>query len=155
MLKGTKRDVNVPGQRKVEVRIPAGVRDGSRVRVAGEGRPGPGGGSAGDLYLRVRIRPDQRFERRDDDLLTTVSVPLTTAVLGGEIQVPTLEGSKGIKIPPGTPSGRTFRLRGLGLPTLGTKGRTGDILATLSVELPQSLTDRERELFEELRRLGR
>ena len=135
------------------MKIPPGVRDGSRVRVAGEGGRGAGG-RRGDLYLRVRVAPDPTFERKGDDLQTTLRVPLTAAVLGGEAQVPTLEGSVGIKIPPGTPAGQVFRLRGHGLPQLGTPGERGDLLATLAVELPRTLTARQRELFEELRKSG-
>jgi DnaJ-class molecular chaperone len=138
-------------QRKVEVKIPPGVREGSRVRVAGEGG---GGRKKGDLYLRVRIAPHPLFERRGDDLLATVSVPLTTAVLGGEASVPTLDGPVGIKIPPGTAAGRTFRLRSHGLPR-PSGGDRGDVLATLGVELPRELSPREKELFEELKTLGR
>jgi DnaJ-class molecular chaperone len=141
-------------QRRVEVKIPAGIREGSRVRVAGEGS-GRTGGRRGDLYLRVRIAPHPRFERRGEaDLQTTIQVPLTTAVLGGEAHVPTLDGPVGIKIPPATPVGQTFRLRGHGLPRLGGAGARGDLLATLSVELPKRLSSRQRELFEELRRNG-
>jgi len=151
VLKGTTREVRVgDGRRRVEVRIPPGVREGSRVRVAGEG--GRGRGKPGDLYLRVRIAPDPAFERRGDDLATTVHVPLTAAVLGGEAQVPTLDGSVGIKIPPETPNGQVFRLRGHGLPKQGEKGRRGDLLATLAVDLPRHLTPRQKELFEELKR---
>jgi DnaJ-class molecular chaperone len=138
-------------QRKVEVKIPAGVREGSRVRVAGEGG---GGRKKGDLYLRVRIAPHPIFERRGEDLVASVSVPLTTAVLGGEASVPTLEGPVGIKIPPGTAAGRTFRLRGHGLPR-SSGGDRADVLATLAVELPKELSKREKELFEELKTLGR
>jgi len=137
----------------VEVKIPPGVRDGSRVRVAGEGGKGAGG-RRGDLYLRVRIAPDPTFERKGDDLLTTLRAALTAAVLGGEAQVPTLEGPVGIKIPAGTPAGQVFRLRGQGLPKLGAPGERGDLLATLAVELPRTLTARQRELFEELRKSG-
>jgi curved DNA-binding protein len=154
VLLGTTREVSVGGsKRRVEVRIPAGVREGSRVRVAGEGGKGSGG-RRGDLYLRVRIAPDPTFERKGDDLQTTVRVPLTSAVLGGEAQVRTLEGPVGIKIPPGTPAGQTFRLRGHGLPKLGSPGERGDLMATLQVELPRTLTARQRELFEELQRSG-
>jgi curved DNA-binding protein len=154
VLKGTTREVSVSGsKRRVDVKIPPGVREGSRVRVAGEGGKGSGG-RRGDLYLRVRISPDPAFERKGDDLQTSVRVPLTSAVLGGEVQVRTLEGPVGIKIPPGTPAGQTFRLRGHGLPKLGHKGERGDLLATLQVELPRTLTARQRELFEELRRSG-
>jgi curved DNA-binding protein len=154
VFRGTTREVSLGGpRRRVEVKIPPGVRDGSRVRVAGEGGRG-GGGRRGDLYLRVRIAPDPTFERKGDDLQTTLRAPLTAAVLGGEAQVPTLEGSVGIKIPPGTPAGQVFRLRGQGLPRLGSPGERGDLLATLAVELPRTLTARQRELFEELRKSG-
>jgi curved DNA-binding protein len=154
VLKGTTREVSLAGsKRRVEVKIPPGVRDGSRVRVAGEGGRGAGG-RKGDLYLRVRVAPNPSFERHGDDLQTTVRVSLTAAVLGGEAEVPTLDGAIGIKIPPGTPAGRVFRLRGHGLPRLGEKDARGDLLATLAVDLPRSLTDRQKELFEELRRTG-
>jgi curved DNA-binding protein len=156
VAKGTTRQLQITdgrSTRKVEVKIPAGVREGSRVRVAGEGASGPGG-RRGDLYLRVRLRPHPTFERKGDDLLTTVKVPLTTAVLAGEAMVPTLEGPVGIKIPPGSQPGQTFRLRGHGLPRLESGGGRGDVLATLNVELPRKLGPRERELFEELRKLG-
>lgn len=156
IARGTTRTVKVGeshSARTVEVKIPAGVREGSRVRAAGEGAGAPDG-PRGDLYLRVRTRPHPHFERKGDDLETKVSVPLTTAVLGGEVQVPTLEGPVGIKVPPGSPAGRTFRLRGKGLPRLDSPGR-GDIMAVLNVELPRDLSAREKELFEELKRLGR
>jgi curved DNA-binding protein len=154
VFRGTTREVSVGGpRRRVEVKIPPGVRDGSRVRVAGEGGRGAGG-RRGDLYLRVRVAPDPTFERKGDDLQTTLRAPLTAAVLGGEAQVPTLEGSVGIKIPAGTPAGQVFRLRGQGLPKLGAPGERGDLLATLAVELPRTLTARQRELFEELRKSG-
>jgi curved DNA-binding protein len=156
VLRGTRREVAVGGpgsRRRVDVKIPAGVRDGARVRVAGEGGRGSGG-RRGDLYLRVRIAPDPTFERKGDDLGTTVRVPLTTAVLGGEAQVPTLEGPVGIKVPAGTPAGQVFRLRDHGLPHLEAPGKRGDLLATLAVDLPRKLSARQEELFRELRRSG-
>ncbi len=154
VVKGTTREVRVGASKhRVEVRIPPGVREGSRVRVAGEGGHGSGG-RRGDLFLRVRIAPDPRYERRGDDLVTTVRVPLTIAVLGGEAQVPALDGPVGIKIPPETPAGRVFRLRGQGLPVQGAKGSRGDLLATLAIDLPRRLTARQRELFEALRQTG-
>jgi curved DNA-binding protein len=156
VLRGTTRSVRVgdgKNGRTVEVKIPPGVREGSRVRAAGEGAgQGP---QRGDLYLRVRLAPHPFLERKGDDLQTTVTVPLTTAVLGGEVQVPTLEGPVGIKVPPGSRPGRILRLRGKGLPRLEARGERGDLLAVLNVDLPQNLTPREKELFEELRRLGR
>jgi DnaJ-class molecular chaperone len=139
--------------RTVEVKIPPGVREGSRVRAAGEG--GGDGKDRGDLYLRVHVAPHPFLERKGDDLQTGVAVPLTTAVLGGEVEVPTLEGPVGIKIPPGSRPGRVLRLRGKGLPRLEARGERGDLLVVLGVDLPQNLTPRETEIFEELRRLGR
>jgi curved DNA-binding protein len=156
VLRGTTRTVDVGGgrgHRRVEVKIPPGVREGSRVRVAGEGGGEPGR-PRGDLYLRVHITPDAKFERKGDDLQTTITVPLSTAVLGGEVEVPTLEGPVGIKVPPGTAPGQTFRLRGHGLPRLEAGGGRGDVLASLGVAIPKKLNSRARELFEELRGLG-
>jgi curved DNA-binding protein len=156
VLQGSTREVTVDAggtTRRVEVKIPPGVRQGSRVRVAGAGGQGSRG-TRGNLYLKVRIAEDPRFERKGDDLATTVRVPLTTAVLGGEAQVETLDGRVGIKIPSGTPAGRVFRLRGKGLPRLGEGGKRGDLLASLAVELPSALSSRQRELFEELRGSG-
>lgn len=156
VLKGTKRTLRLGGRggREVEVKVPAGVRDGSRLRVAGEGGEGRRGGAKGDLYLRVAIRPHPSFERRGDDLATTVKVPVSTAVLGGEMTVPTLDGSLSVKVPPGTAVGQTFRLRGQGLPELGKPAERGDLLATMAVELPKKLSTRQKELFEELRGSG-
>lgn len=158
VFRGTTRALSIDSggaKRHVEVKIPAGVKDGSRVRVAGEGGASARGGRRGDLYLRVRVLPDARFERKGDDLQTTVTMPLTTAVLGGEVQVPTLDGPIGIKVPAGTPTGRVFRLRGHGLPRLEAGGGRGDVLATLAVDVPKELTAREREIFQELQKLGR
>jgi curved DNA-binding protein len=156
VLRGTTRTVRLgegADARTVEVKIPPGVRDGARVRASGEGLGAPGG-PRGDLYMRVRVSPHPPFERKGDDLHTAVAVPLTTAVLGGEVQVPTLEGPLGIKVPPGSKPGRVFRLRGKGLPRMESPGQRGDVLATLQVDLPGELDPRARELFDELRRLG-
>jgi curved DNA-binding protein len=154
VLRGTSREVSLAGsKRRVEVRIPPGVKDGSRVRVAGEGERGRGG-QRGDLYLRVKIAPDPAFQRNGDDLQTTIRVPLTAAVLGGAAAVKTLDGSLEIKIPADSPPGRVFRLRGQGLPRLGEKDVRGDLLATLAIDLPRALTPRQKELFEELRKSG-
>jgi DnaJ-class molecular chaperone len=154
VLKGTKRTLRLSG-REVEVKVPPGVREGSRLRVAGEGGAGRRGGPKGDLYLRVEVRPHFLFERRGDDLATTVKVPLTTAVLGGEMTVPTLDGGRlSVKVPPGTAAGQTFRLRGQGLPELGRHEKRGDLFATAAVELPKRLSGRQKELFEELQRSG-
>jgi curved DNA-binding protein len=138
-------------QRTVEVRIPAGVTDGSRVRVSGEGERGSGSGTSGDLYLRVRLRPHPRFERKGRDLYAKVKVPVTTAVLGGEVDVQTLGGkSLRLKVPQTTQNGQVFRLRGHGLPSTKKNDAPGDLYATVDVELPQSLSDDERKHYEAL-----
>jgi molecular chaperone DnaJ len=139
--------------RRIEVRIPAGAKDGTRVRLAGEGSPGMGGGARGDLHVVVKVRPDPRFERKGDDLITEVPVPLDDAVLGGEVEVQTISGKKiALTIPRLTQNGRTIRLGGLGMPRLdGKKKGKGDLLAKVKVVLPEELTDHERELFTQLR----
>jgi curved DNA-binding protein len=153
VLKGATRTIKGGSQRTVEVKIPPGMRDGARVRVSGEGAKA--GGRAGDLYLRVRVEPHRHFAVRNDDVTTTVSVPLTTAVLGGDLDLPTLDGRVNLKVPPGSPAGRVLRVKGQGLPRQGERGARGDLLVTLAVNLPTDLSRRERELFEELRALGR
>ncbi|HSK10392.1 MAG TPA: DnaJ C-terminal domain-containing protein [Vicinamibacterales bacterium] len=140
--------------RTVDVRIPAGVSDGSRVRIGGEGEQGTGGARAGDLYLRVRLHPDPRFERKGRDLHTSVQVPLTVAVLGGEAQVPVPgDGPVRLRIPPTTQNGQVFRLRGHGMPAVGKPNERGDLYATVNVRLPRHLTDEQRQHFEALARL--
>jgi len=109
----------VPRIKHLEVKIPPGVKSGSRVRIAGKGGPGHYGGANGDLYLVTSVKPHKVFERKDDDLYVDVPVPLTVAVLGGEITVPSLKGRLALKIPPGTQNGRVFRLAGQGMPHLG------------------------------------
>jgi DnaJ-class molecular chaperone len=137
----------VTRNKRIEVKIPAGVDVGSRVRVAGEGHPGAGGGPRGDLYLIVSVRPDPVFERRGDDLTVDVPVPLTTAVLGGEAPVPLPDGKRVLlKIPPETQNAQTFLLRGKGMPRLRGDGQ-GNLLARVRVVLPTQLSPRERELF--------
>jgi DnaJ-class molecular chaperone len=141
-------------ERNVEVRIPAGVVDGSRVRVSGEGERGSGGGAAGDLYLRVRLRPHPRFDRTGRDLKTKVRVPVTVAVLGGEVDVQTPAGkSLRLKIPEGTQNGQIFRLRGHGLPNTKKDEGGGDLYATVDVAMPKTLTPEERTHYEALAKL--
>jgi DnaJ-class molecular chaperone len=140
--------------RTVDVRIPAGVGDGSRVRVGGEGEHGTGGAQSGDLYLRIRLAPHPKFERKGRDLYTHVSVPLTTAVLGGEAEVQTLAAKPvRLKIPPTTQNGQVFRLKGHGMPAVGKPDEHGDLYATVDVELPRSLTSEQRTHFEALQKL--
>ena len=136
--------------RSVDVRIPVGVKDGSRVRAAGEGAAGSNGGASGDLYLRVRVRPHPVFERKGDDLHTRVAVPVTTAVLGGEAQVPTVTGSVRLRIPEGTQNSQVFRLKGHGMPQIGRPDDRGDLYATVDVQLPRALTKDQRQHYEAL-----
>lgn len=150
---GTTRVLEIPNgdgtSRRLEVKVPAGVRSGARIRLAGEGRRGTAGGPPGDMYLSVTVRPHGAFERKDDDLYEEVPLPLTTAILGGEAQVPTLKGRVALKIPAETQNGRTFRLAGLGMPRASGGGQ-GDLYAKMKVVLPTKLSERERALFEEL-----
>ncbi len=156
-MKGAMRRLAVKHEghtRTVDVRIPAGVGDGSRVRVPGEGVPGAAGGRAGDLYLRVRLIPDPRFERKGRDLYTLVAVPVTTAVLGGEAEVPTVgDRPLRLKIPPTTQNGQVFRLKGHGMPAVDKSAERGDLYATVNVALPKQLTPEERGHYEELAKL--
>jgi curved DNA-binding protein len=147
--------IKLNGQsRTVDVRIPAGVSDGSRVRVAGEGEMGAGGAPSGDLYLRIRLAPHPKFERKGQDLFTKVPIPLTTAVLGGEAEVPTISGKPlRLKIPPTTQNGQVFRLKGHGMAAVGKPDETGDLYATAEVELPRELTPEQRAHFEALQKL--
>ncbi len=138
--------------RKLEVKIPAGVKTGSRVRIAGEGQPGTGGAPKGDLFLKVTLLPNERFERQGDDLYEDVNVPLYDALLGGEVAVQTMTGRVLLKVPAGTQNGKSIRLSGKGMPKLGGSG-FGDLYARMRVQLPANLSARERELFEQLREL--
>jgi molecular chaperone DnaJ len=138
--------------KRLEVKVPAGVKDGSRIRIAGEGVAGRVGGSKGDLYLVIKVLPHTLFERKGDDLYAEVSVPLATAILGGEIMLPTLNGKLSLKIPPETQNGRVFRLAGKGMPQIG-KANYGNLFAKVRVVLPTNLTEEERKLFGKLRSL--
>ncbi|MEO2198063.1 MAG: J domain-containing protein, partial [bacterium] len=139
------------GTQNVDVKIPAGVADGSRVRVAGRGESGTGGAPAGDLFLKVRQSPHQTFTRRGADLHVGVAVGVTVAVLGGSASVPRLRGKPlTLKIPAGTQSGQVFRLKGHGLPVPGDSSPIGDLYATVSVQIPRELTPPQREHFEAL-----
>ena len=142
----------VSGVKRLEVKIPSGVKNGSRVRVAGKGEPGYAGGASGDLYLVVSVKPHRLFERKGDDLYVEVAVPLTVAVLGGEVFVPSLKGELALKVPPETQNGRAFRLAGRGMPHLGNSSH-GDLLAKVSVVLPTKLSEEEKKLFERLGQL--
>jgi molecular chaperone DnaJ len=141
--------------RRLEVKVPRGVRTGSRVRIAGEGRPGMGGGPGGDLYLVVTVLPHSRFERKGDDLYVDVDVPVIDAVLGGEVEVPTVEGRVMLRVRELTQNGTQMRLAGKGMPVLGVADKRGDLYARVRVKVPTSLSKEERELYERLREAAR
>ncbi len=140
--------------KRIEVKIPAGAKTGSRIRLAGKGGAGFAGGQPGDLYLLVTVKSFGAFERKGDDLLVDVDVPLITAVLGGEVKVPTPHKKYlALKIPPETQNGRSFKLSGQGMPHLGKSGH-GDLIARVKVVLPTHLSDKQKQLFEDLKELG-
>jgi molecular chaperone DnaJ len=136
-------------QKTLEVKIPAGINEGMRIRSAGNGEPGTNGGPAGDLYIEIRIKEHDIFERDGDDLHCTVPVSLTTVALGGSIEVPTLGGKAEIELPEGTQHGKTFRLRGKGIKGLRSS-YPGDLYCHISVETPVKLTEHQRKLLKEL-----
>jgi curved DNA-binding protein len=148
--RGTRRQIRRDG-RNLEVRIPAGARSGTRVRVAGQGEGGRA--ASGDLYLVIDVANDPRFSREGDDLHVDVEVDLYTAVLGGEAAVPTPGGPVVLTIPAGSQPGQTFRLRGRGMPRLRDASQQGDLFARLKVALPSSLSDEEKKLFRRLQEL--
>jgi DnaJ-class molecular chaperone len=138
----------------LEVKIPPGEDNGSRVRVAGQGAPGQAGGPPGDLYLVISVRPDLRFERRGDDLYHQIKVPLLVLLLGGEVRVATPDGrTLALTIPAGTQDGRVFRLRRQGMPWLGRPSQRGDLHVEVHALLPERLTPRQRELLEKFDQL--
>jgi curved DNA-binding protein len=146
-VRGGRRRVSIDG-RELEVDIPAGVRDGQQLRLAGEGEPGVGGVD-GDLFLRIRILPHPRFRVEGKDLITTLPVTPWEAALGATVTLETLDGRARVRVPPGSSSGRRLRLRGEGLPP------DGDLYATVMIEVPRTLTREERELFEQLAEVSR
>ncbi|PKO21154.1 MAG: molecular chaperone DnaJ [Chloroflexi bacterium HGW-Chloroflexi-1] len=147
-FRGAQRLMEVDGHR-LEVKIPAGVKTGSRVRMAGEGLPGGKTGPRGDIYLRTSVLPHATFERQGDNLQCEIPTDLFTALLGGEVRVPTLSGAVALRIPAGTQSGRTFRLAGQGMPKLRAPQEHGDLYAKIRVMLPEELSDKERKLIRE------
>jgi len=138
--------------KRLEVKIPAGVKDGSRIRIAGEGKSSRVGGNKSDLYLVVKVLPHPLLKRQGDDLYTEVSVPLVTAMLGGEARLPTLNGNLSLRIPPETQNGKVFRLTGKGMPQLGNT-KYGDMFSKVKIVLPANLTEEEKQLFQKLRSL--
>ena len=157
---GTTRRVQIqsiedgePIGKQLEVTIPAGVESGSKVRLRGKGGPGIGGEPSGDVVLVVEVAIDPLFERKGNSLRTDIPLPLTVAMLGGEAEIGTLDGSVMLNIPPGTQNGRVFRLSGKGMPLLANDEQRGDLFARVRVVLPENLNDEERELVRRLHEL--
>jgi molecular chaperone DnaJ len=141
----------VTKNRTINVRFPAGVADGQRIRLSGRGEPGERGGPAGDLYVQVKVRPDEIFGRTGDDLTVTVPITLAEAVLGTDLRVPTLDSPVTLRVPPGTPSGRTLRARGKGV--VRRDGQAGDLLVTVELVVPTSIPDEARDALERFAKL--
>jgi molecular chaperone DnaJ len=148
--KGTSR---VPKKRVVNIKIPAGVHEGQGIRVASEGEPGRGGGPRGDLYCYVRIKPHEFLQRDGNNLIAVVPISFTQAVLGTTVDVPSLNGTQGLKIPSGTQYGSVFRIKGQGLPNIRTR-RTGDQLVQITIETPVKLNAKQKELLREFAKSG-
>jgi molecular chaperone DnaJ len=134
--------------RSFQVKIPAGVKDGAKIRLPGRGEPGPAGGQPGDLYVHVRVQPHPIFARKGNDLALELPLTYAEAALGSNVSVPTLNGPVTMKVPAGTQNGRTFRLKGKGAPK---RGGRGDLLVTVRVEVPRKLSKQEKELLKQLR----
>jgi DnaJ-class molecular chaperone len=138
---------------KVDVKIPAGVNNGSKIRLAGKGEPAPGKGKAGDLYIEIKVGPHRVFWREGDDLFLDVPLTVGETVLGASVRIPTIDGHADLKIPPGTPSGQKFRLKGKGVPNLETH-QPGDLYAISKIEVPKTIDERSRHLIEEFEHLN-
>lgn len=146
---GSTRSFTVNSE-QVRVKIPAGISEGKSLKLKGKGQHGGGSVPRGDLYLRIKIKNDDRFERRGDDLYTDVDVDLYTMILGGAVHVPTFTGSIKLNVPAGTENDKLMRLKGQGMPNLGQTSTRGDLYVRLKVKLPSRLTNSEKELFKEL-----
>jgi molecular chaperone DnaJ len=140
-------------RKTLKVKIPAGIDDGQTIVLTGQGEAGLKGGKAGNLYLRIRVRPHPEFKRKNYDILSEKEISISEAVLGSKVKVKTIDGEVILKIPPGTKSGQVFRIRGKGVPYLKKKGR-GDHLLTVHIKIPKTLTKRQRELLEKLKEEG-
>jgi len=139
--------------RRLEAKIPPGVRTGSKVRLSGKGEPGASGAQAGDLYLKIHVRPHPTLKRDKNDLKVTVPLDLYTALLGGKVSVKGIDRNVDLTIPPETANGKVFRLRGLGMPDLKKPKERGNLYATVEVQLPKDLSPEEKKLFQQLKEL--
>jgi molecular chaperone DnaJ len=139
--------------KRYTVKIPAGVKDGTRIKLKGKGEAGYGGAEAGDLYVISRVEPSKIYERRGDDLIVAVTVPYTTAALGAKVEVPTPEGAVQLTVPPGTEDGKLLRIKGRGAPRLNGSGQ-GDVLARIKIQVPKKVNKKQRELLEQLQKAG-
>ena len=139
--------------KRFKVRVPAGAKDGTRIRLKGKGEAGYGGAPAGDLFVTVRVDVSAIYERRGDDLIVQVPVPFATAALGGTVEVPTPEGAVSLKVPAGTEDGKLLRIKGRGAPRLKGTGK-GDVLARIRIEVPKKVSKKQRELLEQLQQAG-
>lgn len=149
---GVEKEFMVNG-RRLKVKIPAGVREGYKVRVPQQGENGRRGGPAGDLYLSISLRPHRLFNLNGKDLECEIPIAVTEAVLGGEVDIPTLKGSVSLKIPPRTQAGKVFRLRGLGMPEPGS-GNPGNLMVKVKIVIPDTVTESEQELYKKLAELN-
>lgn len=152
-FRGTTRTLQFGDGRSIEVKIPRGVDNGSKVRIKGKGQPGYNGGQPGNLYLIVNMLPTKQYERDGDNLTVTVPIDLYTAVLGGTATVTALDKTVKLTIPAGTENGKRIRLRGLGMPNIRNQEQRGDLFAKINIQIPTSLSEKEKTLFSELRAL--
>ena len=137
----------------MRITIPAGVADGQKIKLSGHGNPGQNGGPNGDLFITFNIKEDPHFKRKGDDLTSEVEIDLYTAVLGGEVLIKTLDGSVNLKVKPETQNGTKVRLKGKGFPRYKKEGEFGDLFVTYMIKIPTHLTEKEKELFQQLKDL--
>ncbi|MCF8233440.1 MAG: DnaJ domain-containing protein [Bacteroidales bacterium] len=144
---GTSRMINLEGK-KIKINIKAGVKDGQTLRVKGKGGKGAAGGPAGDLFLKIHLNNHPLFERKDNNLYLTKSIDIYDAILGGKVEIPSMEGKVSIKLPPRTQSGKTFRLKGKGMPDFKNNNVRGDLYAKIMIEIPENISEEEIKLIQ-------